>query len=163
MHLLQDRVADVLNPAMEDSHVFMPSLPLLRLLPGRYRVRGRLAQLQGPCNKISNRHPKLTPGINTVFCPHGICVGFKLLASPEGPGTIHSLLATRLENGNQLIYGPQECCYPARTYWPSIAGPFIIIYDNACNLAAYCLKRTPRMFARTRFLVDRLHFSNHTT
>jgi hypothetical protein len=43
------------------------------------------------------------------------------------------------------------------------SGPRLVIYDNACNLAAYALKRTPKLFADTLFLVDRLHFKNHTT
>jgi hypothetical protein len=36
--------------------------------------------------------------------------------------------------------------------------PRLIIYDNACKLHLYCLKREPRRFQDTRFMVDRLHF-----
>ena len=36
--------------------------------------------------------------------------------------------------------------------------PRIIIYDNACKLHLYALKREPVRFSKTKFLVDRLHY-----
>ena len=36
--------------------------------------------------------------------------------------------------------------------------PSLIIYDNACKLQLYALKREPKRFANTKFLVDRLHY-----
>ena len=36
--------------------------------------------------------------------------------------------------------------------------PKLVIYDNACKLHLYCLKREPKRFQNTRFLVDRLHY-----
>ena len=36
--------------------------------------------------------------------------------------------------------------------------PQMLIYDNACKLHIYALKREPSRFQNTRFLVDRLHF-----
>lgn len=39
--------------------------------------------------------------------------------------------------------------------------PKNIIYDNACKLHVYALKREPVRFRNTRFLVDRLHFKGH--
>ena len=40
--------------------------------------------------------------------------------------------------------------------------PEFCVYDNACNLHDYCLNRQPSFFANTKFLVDRLHWKNHT-
>ena len=40
--------------------------------------------------------------------------------------------------------------------------PDVVIYDNACHLQEYCLARAPRFFKNTLFLVDRLHWENHT-
>ena len=42
------------------------------------------------------------------------------------------------------------------------SAPDVIIYDNACNLHAYCLNRNPKFFQKTRFLADRFHWPNHT-
>lgn len=46
-------------------------------------------------------------------------------------------------------------------FWSFLA-PSIVIYDNACALHAYCLNRDPTFFQNTVFLVDRLHWDNHT-
>lgn len=40
--------------------------------------------------------------------------------------------------------------------------PKVIIYDNGCNLHNYCLNREPTHFKESWFLVDRLHWANHT-
>jgi hypothetical protein len=40
--------------------------------------------------------------------------------------------------------------------------PSVIVYDNACNLHTYSLNRDPIYFKHTRFLVDRLHWRDHT-
>ncbi|XP_077992815.1 uncharacterized protein LOC144446848 [Glandiceps talaboti] len=40
--------------------------------------------------------------------------------------------------------------------------PRIIVYDNSCKLHQYCLNREPVFFKNTMFLVDRLHWCNHT-
>lgn len=39
--------------------------------------------------------------------------------------------------------------------------PTHIIYDNACNLAKYCLDREPVFFGHTVFVVDRFHRKSH--
>jgi len=41
--------------------------------------------------------------------------------------------------------------------------PSLIIYDNACHLAIYCLSKELYYFWSVKFLVDRFHSSNHTT
>ena len=43
-----------------------------------------------------------------------------------------------------------------------LLAPSVIVYDNACNLHTYCLNRHPTYFRNTRFLVDRLHWRDHT-
>ena len=40
-------------------------------------------------------------------------------------------------------------------------GPRFLVYDNACWLHAYCLKREPEFFAHTYFFVDRFHWKGH--
>ena len=39
--------------------------------------------------------------------------------------------------------------------------PELIVYDNACALQSYCMRRLPFFFANTRFRVDKLHYGNH--
>ncbi|KAK9915762.1 hypothetical protein WJX75_003857 [Coccomyxa subellipsoidea] len=39
--------------------------------------------------------------------------------------------------------------------------PKMVIYDNACNLHRYVLRRAPRFFSRAAFRIDRLHIFNH--
>jgi hypothetical protein len=111
------------------------------------------------CNKDSNTHQHLTPGVGTVFCAHGVCLGFKMLAAAEGPSTIGELLATRF---------PGECClactlqqrHMCELCW-CFAGVQLVIYDNSCNLHVWCMKRFPTTFKDTTFMVDRLHWYNH--
>ena len=47
-------------------------------------------------------------------------------------------------------------------YFYCITAPKVIIYDNACRLHMYSLNRDPGFFMKTRFLVDRFHWKNHT-
>lgn len=41
------------------------------------------------------------------------------------------------------------------------AAPKLIVYDNACNLHKYVLRRAPQFFSNTAFRIDRLHIYNH--
>ncbi|XP_074650783.1 uncharacterized protein LOC141905706 [Tubulanus polymorphus] len=91
------------------------------------------------CNKMSKRHRVLTPGIFTVFCPHGICYGFQAMESHESPRFPFSIFKTRF---------PRP--------------PSMIVYDNACKLHQYALNREPEFFKNTIFCVDRMHWVNHT-
>ena len=70
------------------------------------------------CTKKKKAHPNLSPGILTVFCPHGVSCGFQLLKDVESPKTPFTVLATRF---------PKP--------------PKFVIYDNACNLHEYVLNR----------------------
>ena len=75
------------------------------------------------------------PGLFTMFCRHGICLGFQVMDSAESPRTVFDILVRR---------------------FPKI--PSLIIYDNACKLHLFALKREPARFQQTRFMVDRLHY-----
>ena len=90
------------------------------------------------CRKTTQTTPTLTSGLFTYFCPHGICLGFQLLDSPESPRVPFDILVRRFRKM-----------------------PSLIIYDNACALHLYCLKREPKRFMNTRFMVDRMHRKNH--
>ncbi len=70
-----------------------------------------------------------------MFCRHGICQGFQVMASVESPKTAFDILLRRFKKM-----------------------PRLLIYDNACHLHLYALKREPTRFRDTRFMVDRLHY-----
>lgn len=126
------------DPSIEDTHVFMPAFPLCRALP---RYEGREKPERGAddaCRKYENGHTRLTPGVLLMFCAHGICLGFKLMARCEGPGMVADLLYTRLK-----------------------AAPKLVVYDNACNVHRICMRWHPDFFNKTRFLIDRVHQFNH--
>jgi len=73
-----------------------------------------------------------------VFCAHRKCLGFSLLTNPEGPSTVFDVVYTRFKTA-----------------------PKLIVYDNACNLHKYVLRRAPQFFSNTAFRIDRLHIYNH--
>ncbi|XP_021379373.1 uncharacterized protein LOC110466906 [Mizuhopecten yessoensis] len=100
------------------------------------------------CSKDSTRHPYLLPSIFTVFCEHGICYGFHIMEnneSPHVPFTFMEMVWIHYQGSFVLI----------------ISAPSTIIYDNACNLHAYCLNRDPVFIKDTIFAVDNLHWRNH--
>ena len=68
--------------------------------------------------------------------------GFTAMLEHESPRHVANLLLTR---------------YPLEKL-PGV----LVVYDNACNLAAFCMVREPYVFRSTRFLVDRLHSKGHT-
>ncbi|CAH3150762.1 unnamed protein product [Pocillopora meandrina] len=43
-----------------------------------------------------------------------------------------------------------------------LTGARLVVYDNSCNLHSYCLNRDPVFFKNSQFLVDRLHWRDHT-
>lgn len=134
----QSQHLPVANPAAERDHVFMPGYPLQRDLPS-FVNRGNKDPAEGTCNKFSNAHKLLSPGVITLYCPHGICLGYKLMATAEGVGQVADIFFTRLTQG-----------------------PKCIIYDNACNLHRHVTRWMPQFFANTRFRIDRIHSWNHT-
>ena len=90
------------------------------------------------CRKLPNRHRTLSEGVFTMFCNHGFCLGFTLMGAPESPRTAFDILMTKF---NEM--------------------PRNIIYDDACHLHLFALKREPARFKNTRFMVDRFHARGH--
>ena len=66
---------------------FFPHLPL-QTGKGKYganKLLSKRKQTSDSCRKDSYGHPSLSPGIFTIFCPHGICYGFEVMQSCESP------------------------------------------------------------------------------
>ena len=123
-----------------DKWSFFPSLPIVRGR-GTYAADHSNAPqsiTEDACRKASYGHPTLTPGIFTVYCPHGVCYGFQAMRSCESPWYPFDIFTFRFH-----------------------APPRIIIYDNACKLHIYCLNREPARYSNTRFFVGRFHWRGH--
>ena len=114
---------------------FFPNKPLLRGT-ANYKADAANETITTGCRKESHRHPTLTPGLFTMFCPHAVCYGFQVMQNSESPKTAFDLLVRRFEKM-----------------------PRYLIYDNSCKLHLYALKREPIRFQNTQFMVDRLHYS----
>ena len=91
----------------------------------------------GTCSKHPSAHPTLLPGIFTVFCPHGVCLGSSLLATVsescsrfhlmhnlESPETPFSVFFSRLPKGASPLL-----CLP----FTIRAAPLVMVYDNGCH------------------------------
>ena len=117
---------------------FFPNHPLVRGV-GKYASDLKLlSQEKDSCRKYATHHPTLTPGIFTLYCPHGICYGFEVMRNHESPRTPFQIFFTRF-----------------------LQPPKVIIYDNACKLHQYILNREPDHFKSTKFLIDRFHWKGH--
>ena len=92
------------------------------------------------CRKKTQSHPTLLPGLFTVFCECGVCLGFSLMTEVESPKTPFQIFLTRFSKYLKQL---------------------IIIYDNGCNLLEYILRREPARFWDTDIFVDRLHMRDH--
>jgi hypothetical protein len=94
--------APLAHAEAEADHVFMPAYPLVRGLP-LFAADAASSREAASCNKFSQRHNQLTPGIFTIFCPHEVCLGFKLMNNKEGPATLFELLYTRFRKGTIML------------------------------------------------------------
>ncbi|XP_070537887.1 uncharacterized protein [Ptychodera flava] len=121
---------------------FFPNMPKIHGA-GNYkfdcREETRACRGLDTCNKFYKGHPSLSPGIFTMYCKHKVCLGFQVMKHHESPALPFKIIRQRFQTA-----------------------PKIIIYDNACKLHQYCLNREPDFFKHTMFLVDRLHWCNHT-
>ncbi|KAI8487262.1 hypothetical protein Bbelb_350600 [Branchiostoma belcheri] len=81
------------------------------------------------CRKESYGQPTLTPGLFTIFCPHGVCYGFEAMRSCESPHHPFQIFRTRFQTA-----------------------PRVIVYDNSCQLHRYAMNRDPHFFKKTVFL-----------
>ena len=117
------------QPAIASDHLsFFPTLPVIRS-QGKYKAdQTSYTHHEDDCCKASYGHPTLTPGIFTVYCPHGICYGFEVTQRCESPRVPFKIFTSRFSTP-----------------------PQVIIYDNACKLHAYCLNREPALYRYSRF------------
>ena len=83
----------------EGGYCFFPGYPLLRYASARAHSVGAQDNQEKVCGKYAQRHKALTPGVFIVFCGHGECLGYKLMAKFEGPSTAFDLMRTRLDTG----------------------------------------------------------------
>lgn len=90
------------------------------------------------CRKVAYGHPSLTPGIFTVYCPHGVCYSFEIMQRCESPKHPFNIFMSR---------------FPVRLR--------TIVYDNGCKLHSYCLNREPALYKETRFFIDCFHWKGH--
>lgn len=119
-----------------------------------YAADGEKAADGGECYREPESTRRLTHGLFTVHCPHGVCHGWTLLHDPESEKHAFEAFFTRLQTGLCLTAGAVDIAM--------YAGRCIIVYDRACKLHTYALRREPAFFYDTVFRVDILHFVNHT-
>jgi hypothetical protein len=102
------------------------------------KMEGREA---GRCQKFYNSYgkTKFTGGVMALWCPHVVCLGFHIMPIAEGRNDVFSALFK---------------------YWDK--APKVVVYDFACQLSEYCMKREPEFFKDTLFVIDRMHASGHT-
>lgn len=84
--------------------------------------------------KSAKRLQQHTKGGFVFCCPHRVIYGFHVMLRGDSPRDPFTVLYTRLRRRDL---------------------PDFLIYDNACKLHAYCMRREPAFFADVRFLVDR--------
>jgi hypothetical protein len=96
---------------------------------GLVKAAGKLSGKKGNASKQPNR----SRGVFVFCCPHRVIYGFHTMLRGESPRDPFTVLG-RLRRENL---------------------PEILVYDNACALRNYCLRRAPGHFAKVRFVVDR--------
>ena len=115
-------------PPPNNKLAHFPNLPRIRGIPA-YSADQRTTHCapedQDACRKYSSSHPTLlTPGIFTIYCPHGVCCGFEVMRSHESPKRPFKIVFTRFETP-----------------------PDIIIYDNCCkrifSIGSHFILRAP--------------------
>jgi hypothetical protein len=80
------------------------------------------------------KRPHKSRGAMVVCCPHRVIYGFHVMLRGESPRDVFTVLFTRL-NREHL--------------------PKFVVYDNACALRTYCMRREPAFFSDVTFVVDR--------
>ncbi|KAL9932905.1 hypothetical protein V8E36_008160 [Tilletia maclaganii] len=93
------------------------------------------------CRKYYDEYVKrqCTGGLMALWCTHCICVGFHVIPHAEGRNDVFSAVFT---------------------HWNS--APRVIVYDFACQLGPYSLRREADFFKDTLFVVDQMHEKGHT-
>jgi hypothetical protein len=97
---------------------------------GLVKGAGKLSGKKGSASKRPNR----SRGVFVFCCPHRVIYGFHTMLRGESPRDAFTVLYTRLMREDL---------------------PETLVYDNACALRNYCMRRAPAHFANVRFVVDR--------
>lgn len=119
----------------DDEMSFFPNNPKIRSVRDYDDKDGGKEEV---CTKHVKKSKRFTAGLFSVFCPHGIAIGFEAMRTFESPRIPFKIFYERFQ-----------------------AAPGTIIFDNACQASRYCLRREPLFFCKTRYLIDRLHQHNH--
>ena len=93
-------------PSSNTKLAYFPNIPRIPGLPtyaADQRTTHRAPEDQDACRKYSSSHPTLTPGIFTIFCPHGVCCGFEVMRSHESPKHPFEIFSTRFETPPDII------------------------------------------------------------
>ncbi len=134
-----ENISAALEESIRATGYCYPSHRVLRFLRTRYRIDADNKPVD-PCSKYSRATGRFMPGVLLVFCmDHNNLIGFHIMRNYESPKTVFELLFTRWQ-----------------------ISPSVVCYDNACNLAKYCLAREYAFFRETQFVLDRLHVNAHT-
>lgn len=80
------------------------------------------------------KRPNRSRGAFCFVCPHRVIYGYHVMLRGESPRDPFAVLYTRLRR--------EEL-------------PAVLVYDNACALRNYCMRRAPAFFSNVRFVVDR--------
>jgi hypothetical protein len=81
-----------------------------------------------------NKRPHRSRGAFVFCCPHRVISGFHFFLRGESPRDAFAVLYTRKDREDLPKY---------------------VVYDNACQLRNYCMRREPGFFADVTFVVDR--------
>ena len=76
------------SPPADSELTYFPNLPMVCGVPVYSADQSSHRQKQedqDACRKYSSNHPTLTPGIFAIYCPHGVCCGFKVMKTHESP------------------------------------------------------------------------------
>ena len=69
-----------------------------------------------------------------------MCYGFYMIPKAEGRNEAFSFLTSYFQEA-----------------------PRLVVYDFGCALQEYCLNRAPQFFKNTQFVVDKFHWSGHSS
>jgi hypothetical protein len=81
-----------------------------------------------------SKRPHRSRGAFVFCCPHRVISGFHFFLRGESPRDAFAVLYMRKDREDLSKY---------------------IVYDNACQLRNYCMRREPGFFADVTFVVDR--------
>jgi hypothetical protein len=92
-------IADTNEAIQTDQLSHFPCLPKLRnRCTFSADVRKNVSNT-GACKKRYTGHPTLLPGIFTLYCQHGVCYGFQVMANHESPDVPFTIIRTRFTQG----------------------------------------------------------------